>query len=66
MLHCCCRRVLIHNFRGYVALAVSTANGTYKRELDTGFGKDRQKNMVGFAVEALTLLKDVLKGDAKL
>ncbi|KAE9985992.1 hypothetical protein BLS_003014 [Venturia inaequalis] len=51
---------------GYVALAVSSANGTYKRELDTGFGKDRQKNMVGFAVEALTLLRDVLKGDAKL
>lgn len=52
--------------RGYVALAVSSTKGTYKRELDTGFGKDRQKNMVGFAVEALTLLRDVLKGDAKL
>lgn len=49
-----------------MALAVSSAKGAYKRELDTGFGKDRQKNMVGFAVEALTLLRDVLKGDAKL
>jgi len=51
---------------GYVALAVSTANGTFKRELETGFGKDRQANMIGFAVEALTLLRDVLKGEAKL
>ncbi|QDS71577.1 hypothetical protein FKW77_006013 [Venturia effusa] len=51
---------------GYVALAVSSAKGTYKRELDTGFGKDRQKNMVAFAVEALKLLRDVLKGEAKL
>jgi hypothetical protein len=52
--------------RGYVALAVSSEQGTYKRELDTGCGKDRQANMVAFAVEALTLLRDVLKGDAKL
>jgi hypothetical protein len=49
-----------------VAVAVSTEQGTYKRELDTGLGKDRQANMVAFAVEALTLLRDVLKGDAKL
>jgi len=51
---------------GYVALAVSTERGTYKREVETGYGKDRQANMIAFAVEALTLLRDVLKGDAKL
>jgi len=51
---------------GYVALAVSSEKGTFKRELDTGYGKDRQANMIGFAVEALTLLRDVLKGEAKL
>lgn len=45
---------------------MSTEQGTYKRELDTGKGKDRTANMVAFAVEALTLLRDVLKGDAKL
>ncbi len=55
-----------HIRSGYVALAVSSEQGTYKRELDTGCGKDRTANMVAFAVEALTLLKDVLKGDAKL
>jgi hypothetical protein len=53
-------------YRGYVALAVASEAGTYKRELDTGCGKDRQANMVAFAAEALTLLRDVLKGDAKL
>jgi hypothetical protein len=53
-------------FRGYVALAVSSAKGTFKKECDTGYGKDRTANMIGFAVEALTLLKDVLKGEAKL
>jgi len=52
--------------RGYVALAVSTEKGTFKRELDTGYGKNREANMIGFAVEALTLLRDVLKGEAKL
>jgi hypothetical protein len=49
-----------------VALAVSSEQGTYKRELDTGCGKDRQANMVAFAAEALALLRDVLKGDARL
>jgi hypothetical protein len=49
-----------------VALAVASEAGTYKRELDTGCGKDRQANMVAFASEALTLLRDVLKDDAKL
>jgi len=57
---------LMRKCRGYVALAVSTSNGTYKREVETGFGKDRTANMIGFAVEALTLLRDVVKGDAKL
>ena len=52
--------------RGYVALAVSAEEGTFKRELETGLGKDRQANMVAFAVEALTLLKDVIRGEAKL
>jgi hypothetical protein len=56
MLHC----------RGYVALAVATDRGTFTRELSTGLGGDREKNMVAFAVEALKLLRDVVKGDAKL
>ncbi|KAH8425619.1 CinA family protein [Aspergillus melleus] len=50
---------------GYVAVAVSTARGTYTREADTG-SKDRQANMVGFAVEALKLLRDVIQGKAAL
>jgi len=49
-----------------VALAVDTDKGTYTKEMDTGFGGDREANMVRFAVEALTLLRDVIKGDAKL
>lgn len=52
--------------RGYVALAVATTSGEYKKELSTGLGGDREANMVQFAVEALTLLRDVIKGDAKL
>ena len=51
---------------GYVALAVATESGTYKKELSTGLGGDREGNMIAFAVEALTLLRDVIKGDAKL
>jgi len=51
---------------GYVALAVATEKGTYTKELSTGLGGDREKNMIAFAVEALTLLRDVIKGDAKL
>lgn len=54
------------NHRGYVALAVVTENRTYKKELVTGLGGDREGNMIAFAVEALTLLRDVIKGDAKL
>lgn len=52
--------------RGYVALAVATEQGTYTREVETGLGGEREKNMVAFAAEALKLLRDVLKGDAKL
>jgi hypothetical protein len=51
--------------RGYVALAVATERGVYKRELSTGLG-DREGNMIAFAAEALILLRDVIKGDAKL
>ncbi|KUJ08871.1 uncharacterized protein LY89DRAFT_690841 [Mollisia scopiformis] len=51
---------------GYVALAVATERGVFERELSTGLGGDREANMVQFAVEALGLLKDVIKGDAKL
>ncbi|CAF9938355.1 MAG: hypothetical protein HETSPECPRED_001045 [Heterodermia speciosa] len=51
---------------GYVALAVSTENGTHTKEIETGLGGDREKNMIAFSVEALTLLKEVIKGDAKL
>jgi len=51
--------------RGYVALAVSSDKGTVTKEVETGTD-DREKNMVRFAVEALTLLRDVIKGEAKL
>jgi len=51
---------------GYVAVAVSTASGTYSRDLDTGVGTDREKNMIAFAVEALKLVKEVINGEAKL
>ena len=53
-------------YSGYIALAVSTDRGEYVKELDTGLGSDREKNMVAFAVEALKLVRDVIKGDAKL
>ncbi|KAL1634797.1 hypothetical protein SLS58_010540 [Diplodia intermedia] len=51
---------------GYVALAVSSAAGTATREVETGLGGDREANMQKFAVEGLTLLRDVIKGDVKL
>jgi hypothetical protein len=51
---------------GYVALAVATESGTHKRELNTELGPDREANMIAFAVESLKLLRDVIKGDAKL
>lgn len=52
--------------RGYVALAIATENGTYKKDLNTGLGGDREGNMIVFAAEALGFLKEVLKGDAKI
>jgi hypothetical protein len=45
---------------------VASPTGTYTREVDTGLGGDREKNMVAFADEALKLLRDVLNGTAKL
>lgn len=51
---------------GYVALAVDCERGTFTREVKTGLGGDRVANMVQFAVEGLTLLRDVISGDAKL
>ncbi|KFY97957.1 hypothetical protein V498_01785 [Pseudogymnoascus sp. VKM F-4517 (FW-2822)] len=47
---------------GYVALAVATPEGTFTREVDTG-SADRAENMVNFAMEALKLLIDVIKGE---
>ncbi|KFY25854.1 hypothetical protein V491_01567 [Pseudogymnoascus sp. VKM F-3775] len=47
---------------GYLALAVSTPEGTFTREVDTG-SADRAENMVNFAAEALKLLIDVIKGE---
>ena len=35
------------------------------KEVETGLSGDREANMVAFAVEALKLLKKVIKGDAK-
>ncbi|KAB2570450.1 putative competence damage-inducible protein [Lasiodiplodia theobromae] len=50
---------------GYVALAVTSAAGTVTREVDTGLDGDREANMLKFAVEGLTLLRDLIKGDVK-
>ncbi|KAG2411778.1 hypothetical protein HFD88_009334 [Aspergillus terreus] len=50
---------------GYVAVAVSTAHGTYTREVETG-SSDREKNMVAFAGEGLKLVRDVILGKAVL
>jgi nicotinamide mononucleotide (NMN) deamidase PncC len=50
---------------GYVALAVSSEKGTFTREVETET-REREVNMVAFAKEALVLLRDVIKGDAKL
>lgn len=51
---------------GYVALAVDCDKGCFTKELNTGLGPDRVGNMKRFAFEALTLLKEVINGDAKL
>jgi len=52
--------------RDYVALAVDSEKGCFTREVETGLGGDREANMVRFAKEGLVLLRDVIKGDAKL
>lgn len=55
-----------HRTPGYVALAVSSEKGTVIREVETGLGGDREANMLRFAEEGLKLLRDVIKGEAKL
>ncbi|KAJ4984679.1 hypothetical protein SVAN01_09793 [Stagonosporopsis vannaccii] len=47
---------------GYVALAVSSEEGTVTREVETG-STEREGNMVRFAVEALKLVRDAIKGE---
>lgn len=49
-----------------MALAVAGEEGTITREVETGLGGDREANMVTFAVEALSLLRDVLRGESRL
>jgi len=49
-----------------VALAIATEQGTHTREIETGLGGDREANMIAFAVEALKLLREVMKGETKL
>ena len=51
---------------GYVALAVDCERGSFTKELNTELGGDRVANMIRFAVEAFTLLKEVIEGKAKL
>lgn len=45
---------------GYLALAVVSENGSLKRDLDTGLGGDRTRNMVAFATEALKLVEEFI------
>lgn len=52
--------------RGYVALAVARDGETIAREQDTGIGKHRTANMVLFACEALSLLKEVITARPKI
>jgi hypothetical protein len=48
-----------------VALAVARDGGeTVTREVETG-SKDREENMVRFAVEGLKVLRDVMQGEKK-
>ncbi|PVH94395.1 competence/damage-inducible protein-like protein cinA [Periconia macrospinosa] len=52
---------------GYVALAVASEKGkSVTREVETGLGGEREKNMVRFAVEGLKLVRDVIAGGGKL
>ena len=46
--------------RGYVALAIATENVTHTREVETGLGEDREKNMMAFAIAGLTFLKELI------
>lgn len=49
-----------------MALAVAREGGaTETREAETG-SSEREGNMVAFAVEALKLVRDVIKGEGKL
>lgn len=45
-----------------MALAVSSDSGTVTREVETG-SKEREGNMVRFAVEGLRLVRDAIKGE---
>ena len=50
---------------GYVALAVSREGAeTVTREVETG-SQEREGNMVRFALEALWLVRDVIKGEGE-
>ena len=42
------------------------SQNTQTREVETGLGGDREGNMVAFAEEALKLLRDAVKENAKL
>lgn len=59
------KKPILTDCSGYVALAVTSAAGTVTREVDTGLDGDREANMLKFAVEGLTLLRDLIKGDVK-
>lgn len=57
----CTRHTLSDTCSGYVALAVANDGGqTTAMELDTGYGPDREANMLAFALHALKLVKDVV------
>ena len=50
-----------------MALAVAmNSQKTITKEAETGLGGNREANMVAFADEALRLLRDAVKGEAKL
>ncbi|KAK5089972.1 hypothetical protein LTS08_005791 [Lithohypha guttulata] len=51
---------------GYVALAVAGPAGTKTSEIDTGKGTDREQNMLAFAIGAMNLVKEVIRGEAKM
>lgn len=49
---------------GYVALGVAWEGGVRTRVVETG-GREREANMVRFAVEALRLVRDVVRGEGE-